>query len=283
MRKGCLLVIIFFSVIFFYSTNIPAEEKTKGLLQNKSAIARASMGIFSNPFNRYLSKNVFHLNPNSLLSQFTSLMIAAAGYQTLSYDEMDGVKIDPFVFKKSWKGYWTGYLAGGGANIFLNAIKKSKHADKIIAAAFFTTMLAITIDGEIGDTWRVADDSPLNFDNLFMNRDHYWTHFAGTGGLYWILSNHTKTPSQALLFTVVLVFWWEYKDGYIRTDSKYGYLGGDGFSLSDATAGVIAASGSYLFDKFILSIFKDSSVENRHSLSISPNFYSPGLTIKLHF
>lgn len=272
-------------LIFNPLRGLHANDRLKDLVRDESVSgARASMGLFISPFNKSLNKNLFHFSSNSLQGRLVSISLAAVGYQSFYYDKQYGLQVDPFKLNKSWRGFWTGYFAGEGMDLFLSMAKKSKYCDYIIAGSLFLSISAITLDGEMNQTWRVSHNSPLTFDNIIMNRHSYWTHFAATGGLYWILSNHTNSSIQALLYTIGLAWLWEYKDGYVRTESKFRYFGGEGFSYSDAAAGTLAATGSFLFDELILKNFNRLvHKENRYSLSVFPYSNQPGIAVKLLF
>lgn len=284
MKKEYVKHVAIILLLFCNLSQSFGQRKSSEYFRDESASgARASMGFFSSPFNKYFIKNVFRVNPSSIPGHLISVTMSAASYQTIYFDNKFGVEVDPFVLDKPWKGFWTGYLAGEGAHIFLRSAMKSKYMDYIFASTLLATMTAITVDGEMYNNWRIAKDSPLNYDNLFSNRNSYWTHFAATGGLYWMLSNYTRTPTQAWLYTIGFVWLWEYKDGYLRSESKFNYLGGDGFSVSDAAAGILAATGSYLFDCSIAYIFKGVSIGKNYSVQVGPQINHNGLSVTCSF
>ena len=118
------------------------------------------------------------------------------------------------------------------------------------------------VEGEARETWRYAPDAPLTLKQLLTSRNSYWVHFAGSGGLYWAISRHTKNKELALAYTTFLIWMWEVKDGYIWWEDV-GFLGGDGFSWADGWAGTIAAVGSYAVSKFFLPYAKQSNENAR--------------------
>lgn len=270
-----LVVLLLVTISLGIASRAGAQEGLNELLRDESASgARAAMGLFSSPFNKYFCKHVLGLSPHSFAGHFSSLILAAASYQTVYYDPDFGVQVDPFVLHKSWRGFWTGYFSAEGIDLAIWLAKKSRHANLFIASSLVLATAAIAVDGEVNNTWRQAEDSPLTLDNLILNRHSYWTHFAATGGLYWMLSNQTDTPFKAYLYTIGLTWLWEFKDGYVRTESKFRYLGGEGFSLSDAMAGILAASGSFLLDQLIIHPFK-CWLHHSTNLSFSLTNYQP--------
>ncbi|MGD9899616.1 MAG: hypothetical protein AB7T22_10885 [Calditrichaceae bacterium] len=250
MRRILFCCIILMVILFHTMLNaaeIRRDENAPG--------ARAAMGLFANAYSKSLTTNVFGLEPLSLKGRLGSLVIAAAGYQLISYDTMDGIQLNPFTFRKEWHGYWEGYLGAEGLDIFLRIVRKYDGAKFIVASTVLISMGIIVANGEDGDGWRNADDSPLTLKNLFKNRDSYWIHFAGSGGLFWAISNHTVSKESALIYTASLVWLWEIKDGYLKWEDA-GFIGGDGFSWRDGTAGTIAVFGSYAVSKWIFPRIK---------------------------
>ncbi len=251
MRKVFLYQIILALILFhttLCATEIQRDENAPG--------ARAAMGLFANAYSKSLTANVFNLEPLSLKGRLSSLAIAAAGYQMISYDTMKGIQLNPFKFRKEWHGYWEGYLAAEGLDIFLSIVRKYDGAKFIVASTVLISMGIIIANAEDGDGWRNADDAPLTLKNLFKNRDSYWIHFSGSGGLYWAIANHTVSKESALLYAASLVWLWEIKDGYLKWEDA-GFIGGDGFSWRDGTAGTIAVLGSYAVSKWIFPRVKE--------------------------
>jgi hypothetical protein len=121
--------------------------------------------------------------------------------------------------------------------------------------------------------------------NLITNRHSYWVHFAGSGGLYWAISNHTSTPERALLYSTMMIWLWELKDGYLKWED-FGHIGGDGFSWRDGTAGMVAAAGSYGIDKWVIPFIKRLFIRpdsEKISLSIHPKSDAIHFKLFLYF
>jgi len=215
---------------------------------------------------------------NSWQNRLTSIAIGAIGYQIISYDTNEGVEFKPLKVNKEWKGYWQGYLAGEGLDLFLGFVRRYDGAKFIVSSTLMISMGIIIAEGESGDGWRTADDGPLTIKNLFSNRHSYWFHFAGSGGLYWALSNHTATQEQALFYTSSLIWLWEVKDGYLKWED-YGFIGGDGFSWRDGVTGSIATFGRYAIDKWVFPFIKNNMlpkndlIRNRLDLTFVPDIY----------
>ena len=277
--KRTILLICLSITIFIYTVQAQISEDLSDYLKNESAPgARASMGIFAAGYAKVLAEELFNFELNSWQNRLSSIGLAAIGYQILSYDSWKGVELKPFKFKKEWKGYWQGYLAGEGLDLFLGFVRKYEGAKFIVASTAIISIGFVIAEGESSKGWRLADDGPLTLKNLFTNRHSYWIHFAGSGGLYWAISNHTATEEQALLYTSSLIWLWEVKDGYLRWED-YGFIGGDGFSWRDGVAGTIAAFGSYTFDKWILPFIKrnifavNEPGKTAPQLTFYPDFY----------
>jgi len=268
------------SLFLIYSADMTAQG-TPDILRSESAPgARAAMGLFAHASSRALLNELFLITRYSWEESLGSLMLAAASYQILSYHTTGGIELKPFKLNKEWSGYWTGYLAGEGLDWFLYAVESSEEAQLIIASSLILATSVVVISGETHKGFRKADDGPLTFKNLLTNRDSYWIHFAGSGGLYWAISNHSPSAERSLLFTTGLIWLWEVKDAYIRWEDA-GYIGGDGFSWRDGTAGTISAGGSYVFDKWLLPwirkhLIKHSSMSllaNRDYVQLNYRFY----------
>ena len=244
-----VITIIF--LLFICSYILPAQD-TPDILRNESAAgARAAMGLFANSYSQALLNELFLIERYSWEEVLGSAALAAAGYQILSYSTADGLELKPFKLNKEWQGYWAGYLAGEGLDWFLYLVESSEEAQLIIASSLILGTSVIVITGTAKGGFRLADDGPLTLETLFNNRNSYWVHFAGSGGLYWAISNHSSSKEQALWFTTGLVWLWEVKDGFIPYEDA-GWIGGDGFSWRDGVAGSVAAAGSYAFDKWAL-------------------------------
>ncbi|MFQ5633329.1 MAG: hypothetical protein ACE5I1_31575 [bacterium] len=229
------------------------------------------MGLFANGYNKALAADAFGLRPNTFSNRAASAMLAAASYQLLSFDANAGLTIKPLKFNKQWYGYWQGYFTSEGMDIFLSLLKKYNGMKFLFGSTLAAASGVMIIEGEARQTWRYAQDGPLTLKQLLTNRNSYWIHFVGSGGLYWAISRHTKSKELALAYTTFLIWMWEVKDGYIWWEDV-GFLGGDGFSWADGWAGTIAAMGSYAVSKFILpdlkrsknhSLDKSRSVENK--------------------
>lgn len=252
MRKNFLYLkscVLFLLPAILCATDIHRDENAPG--------ARAAMGLFSNAYSKALTSGVFGIDPLSLKGRLGSLAFAATGYQLISYDTMDGIRLNPFKIRKEWDGYWEGFLGAEGLDIFLRMVRRYDGAKFIVASSLLVSMGIIVANGEDGDGWRNADDSPLTLGNLFKNRDSYWIHFSGSGGLYWAISNHTTSNESALIYTAGLVWLWEIKDAYLKWEDE-GFIGGDGFSWRDGTAGTIAVFGSYVAGKWVFPLVKKS-------------------------
>lgn len=217
------------------------------------------MGMFASGYGKALAGKLSGYERYTWQNRAIAVAIAAAGYQMISYDAREGVEFRPFKLNKEWKGYWEGYLAGEGLDIFLWIVRNYSGAKFIVSSTLMISMGIIIAEGEAEKGWRAADDGPLTIRNLFKNRHSYWTHFAGSGGLYWALSHHTAFEEQALLYTSMLIWLWEVKDGYLRWE-KFGFIGGDGFSWRDGVTGSIAAFGSYAFDKWMFPFIKSKII-----------------------
>lgn len=277
--------------IFLHTVQAQSSEKVSDYFVNQSASgARAAMGIFAAGYGKALAEELFKFELNSWQNRLSSIGLAALGYQILSYDTQTGVELKPFKFNKEWYGYWQGYLAGEGLDLFLGFVRKYEGAKFIVAGTAIIAMGFVIAEGESSNGWRMADDGPLTIKNLFTNRHSYWVHFAGSGGLYWAISNHTATKEQALLYTSLLIWLWEVKDGYLRWED-YGFIGGDGFSWRDGVAGSIAAVGSYAFDKWMLPFIKrnifvvNENAKNAPYLSLYPdlNYNQMKIDLKIVF
>jgi len=225
------------------------------LTNEKAPGARAAMGIFAAGYGKALAEAVFDFQMNTWQNRLTSIGFAALSYQILSYDTQNGLQIDPFTFRKEWKGYWEGYALGEGMDLFLGFVARYDAAKFIIASTLAIGMSIVIVEGQASAGFRMADDGPFTFERLITNRHSWWEHFAASGGLYWAISNHTESSESALLHTLPLIWLWEVKDGYLPWE-EYGWFGGDGFSWRDGMAGSIAAVGSYAFDKWALPFLR---------------------------
>ena len=78
------------------------------------------------------------------------------------------------------------------------------------------------------DTWLSRDGSILIYDKL----EHA---FAGLV-IYGVL--HACGVPRFLAFTLNALFWaaWEFKDGFLKDQKRYGWFAGDGCSWKDFTA-----------------------------------------------
>ena len=160
------------------------DSKVSDFLKNESAPgSRASMGIFASAYGNAVASRLFDYDRYSWKNRLTSAAVAALGYQLISYDTQDGVEFKPFKLNKQWKGYWEGYLAGEGLDIFLWIVRKYSGAKFIVSSSLMISMSIVIAVGEEDKAWRKADDGPLTLRNLFRNRHSWWTHFAGSGGL----------------------------------------------------------------------------------------------------
>lgn len=277
--KRILLLISISLLIFIQIVNAQQSKDISNYLKDESAPgSRAAMGIFAAGYGKALADKLFDYKLNSWQNRLTSIAIAAVGYQLISYDTKNGVEFKPFKFNKEWKGYWEGYLAGEGLDLFLGFVRRYDGAKFIVSSTLMISMGIIIVEGEEGDGWRKAKDGPLTLENLFSNRHSYWFHFAGSGGLYWALSNHTATAEQALFYTSSLLWLWEVKDGYLKWED-YGFIGGDGFSWRDGVTGTIASFGSYAIDKWIFPYIKreifalNSARKNGTTFALYPVLY----------
>lgn len=271
LLKSTLIAVLL--IVFCLSNKLYTKSNISDILKNESAPgARATMGFFANSYTKMLSSELFGFKRNSLQDRISSIVLAAAGYQFMSYNTKTGLEFKPFKFNKEWKGYWTGFLAGEGMDIFLNWAQKYENSQYIVLTTGAISLVTIITIGEIKGSYRKADDGPLNLKNLFTNRHSYWEHFAGSGGLYWAISNHTNSKENTLLYTSIMIWLWELKDGYLKWED-FGHIGGDGFSWRDGMAGSIAAAGSYMFDKWVIPLIqKKLSTYFRNNLMIS--FYT---------
>jgi hypothetical protein len=251
--------------LFSAFTVCDAQEKSDLYRDESAAGARGAMGLFANGYSRAISANAFGLRPNSFSNRISSAILAAASYQVLSFDTQSGLAFKPLKFKKEWQGYWQGYLTAEGLDIFLSLLKKYNGMKFLFGSTFMAATGVMIIEGENRQTWRYAEDRPLTFGNLITNRNSYWVHFAGSGGLYWAISRHTKSKELALAYSAFLIWMWEIKDGYLWYEDV-GFLGGDGFSWSDGLAGTMAAVGSYAVSKLFLSRSKQPDL-NAHDRS----------------
>ncbi len=230
-------------MLILFCQILPAQD-TPDILKNESAPgARAAMGLFAHASSRALLNELFLIERYSWEEALGSAVLAAASYQILSYNTTSGLELKPFKLNKEWYGYWQGYLAGEGLDWFLYLVESSQEAQLIIASSLILATTVMVVNGEAHGGFRMADDGPLTIKNLFTNRHSYWIHFAGSGGLYWAISNHSTSRERALLYTTGLIWLWEVKDGYIRWEDA-GFIGGDGFSWRDGVAGTVAAVGS---------------------------------------
>ena len=255
------------------NSHLMAGTEIPEILVNESApSARAAMGIFANGYSKTLSGELLGFKKYSLEDRFSNVVLAAVGYQILSYNTQTGLELKPFKLNKEWKGYWTGFLVGEGIDLFLYWVNRYKDAQYIVASTIIMSMAIIVVVGESQGGFRMSDDGPLNIKNLFTNRHSYWVHFAGSGGLYWAISNHTASEERSLFYTTMMIWLWEIKDGYLKWED-YGYIGGDGFSWRDGTAGTVAAVGSYAFDKWGIPFIKGLFGKSLHKifLNVNPN------------
>ena len=103
MRKRYLIFTVLISLLCSSLSPLIAQQKIKGLFRDESASgARAAMGLFTSPFNKFVTKRVFGINPFSLTGHISSVLIAAAGYQTIYYDKITGVeKMGSELFKEN--------------------------------------------------------------------------------------------------------------------------------------------------------------------------------------
>jgi hypothetical protein len=243
----------FFAIIALLANpvNIRAQQSSRDIYRDESAAgARAAMGLFANGYSRAFAAYPFNLRPRTVKNRLVSAMLAAAGYQLLSFNTQTGLEIKPAKFNKAWNGYWTGYFTAEGLDVFLHLLSKYNGMKFVFGSTLMAATGIMVIEGEARQTWRYADDGPLTFRNLITNRYSYWVHFAGSGGLYWAITRHTHNKELALGYTAFLIWLWEVKDGYLWYEDV-GYLGGDGFSWSDGWAGTIAAVGSYAVSKLL--------------------------------
>jgi hypothetical protein len=255
------IMIVLASVIGMTWQMLPAQNAPDFLQKESAPGARAAMGLFSHASSKALLNELFLVKRYSWEESLGSVALAATSYQILSYHTTGGLELKPFKLNKEWKGYWEGYLAGEALDWFLYGVESSKAAQLVIASVLGATMLTVLVSGETHKGFRKAQDGPLTLKSLFTNRDSYWIHFAGSGGLYWAISNHSESPERSLLYTSMLVWLWEVKDGYIWWEDV-GFLGGDGFSWRDGTAGTVAAAGSYAFDKWLLPWIRSNVFTN---------------------
>jgi hypothetical protein len=247
MRK----YLTFFLLIFTFQFRPVNAQLSDYLTDEKAPGARAAMGIFAAGYCKALAETIFDFEMRTWQNRLTSIGFAAVGYQIISYDTEEGLVVDPFNFKKEWKGYWEGYAVGEGLDLFLCFVERYDAAKFIIASTIAIGMSIVIVEGQASDGFRMADDGPFTFGNLTTNRHSWWEHFAASGGLYWAISNHTESRESALLHTLPLLWLWEVKDGFLPWE-EYGWIGGDGFSWRDGLAGSIAVAGSYAFDKWAL-------------------------------
>jgi len=267
-------------MVLIFGSQILWAQDTPDILQNESAPgARAAMGLFANGYSRALLNELFLVERYSWEEALGSAALAAAGYQILSYNTATGLELKPFKLNKEWYGYWQGYLAGEGLNWFLYWAQSSREVQLIIWSTVGLATATVVIIGASKYGFRMADDGPLTLENLFTNRHSYWIHFAGSGGLYWAISNHSNSAERSLLYTTGLIWLWELKDGYIPWEEA-GFIGGDGFSWRDGTAGTIAALGSYGLDKWVLPWIRTHIIKTG-SLSMSVNRDYAGLNFRL--
>jgi len=254
---------IFISIFFVILIN--AQPSTAQLrdyvrkyVEDESAPgARASMGLLAAGYGKALADEVFGFPLNTWQNRLTSIGIAALSYQIVSYHTYNGLEVKPFKFNKEWTGYWEGYAVGEGLDLFLGFVKRYDSAKFIIASTATILMSIVIVKGQRSGGFRMADDGPFSFENLFKNRHSWWMHFAASGGLYWAISNHTATEESALLHTIPVIWLWEVKDGFLPWE-EYGWIGGDGFSWRDGVAGSIAAVGGYAIDKWVFPFIRDN-------------------------
>ena len=274
-----VITIIF--LLFICSYILPAQDTPDILINESASGARAAMGIFANGYSRALFREFFGFEDYTWQATLGSAALAAAGYQILSYNTLTGLEFKPFKLNKEWYGYWQGYLAGEGLNWFLYGVESSKAAQVIIWSTIGTATATVVIIGATKYGFRMADDGPFTLDNLFTNRHSYWVHFAGAGGLYWAISNHTNSRERALLYTTGLIWLWEVKDGFIPWEEA-GFIGGDGFSWRDGTAGTIAAAGSYAIDKWVLPWIR-THIFRKTSLDLQADQESAQLNLRMYY
>lgn len=280
--------------IFIVFTIAQAQEKPYELYRDESAAgARGAMGLFANGYSRVISTNVFGLPQNSFSNRAASAILAATNYQFLSFNTQRGMIFKPFKFNKEWHGYWQGYLTAEGLDIFLSLLKKYNGIKFFVGSTFMAATGVMFIEGENRQTWRYAEDGPLTFRNLMTNRHSYWVHFAGSGGLYWVISRHIKSKELVLACSSFLIWMWEIKDGYLWYEDV-GFLGGDGFSWSDGLAGTLAVVGSYAVSKLFLSSSNQTDLNahdrseqavknNKVMLYIIPDHLETKLALRVHF
>lgn len=256
MNRITFLIFILL-MLMAHSSNAQLQDYITKYVEDESAPgARASMGIFAAGYGKALADEVFGFPINTWQNRVTSIGIAALSYQIVSYDTYEGLQIKPFKFNKEWTGYWEGYAIGEGLDLFLGFVNRYDSAKFIVASTVTILMSIVIVKGHQSGGFRMADDGPFSFDNLFKNRHSWWVHFAASGGLYWAISNHTESEESALLHSLPVIWLWEVKDGFLPWE-EYGWIGGDGFSWRDGIAGSIAAVGSYAIDKWVFPFIRD--------------------------
>lgn len=237
-------------ICFLVSTGW-AQKSHREFLKDESAPgARASLGLAANAYSRAFARDVLHISPYSLKGTLSRMAIAAASYQILSYDTFKGVTLKPWQFKKEWKGYWVGFFAEDAIDLSFQWIRRNKEAQFIFVETTLISLGLLAYHGEIDRKWRLAEDEKLSWKSLLTNRNSYLVHFAGSGGLYWAFYKNTRVDEQALLYTLLSIWLWEIKDGYLHWEDA-GFIGGDGFSWNDGGAGTIATLGSYVTSKWL--------------------------------
>ena len=274
------IMISLYIVLFITQSSIAqVQDYIQKYVEDESAPgARASMGIFAAGYGKALAEEVFGFPLNTWQNRATSIGIAALSYQIISYDTYDGLQIKPFKFNKQWTGYWEGYAIGEGLDIFIGFVNRYDSAKFIIASTVAILMSIVIVKGNQSGGFRMADDGPFSFENMFKNRHSWWVHFAASGGLYWAISNHTESEESALIHTLPVIWLWEVKDGYLPWE-EYGWIGGDGFSWRDGMAGSIAAVGSYAIDKWVFPFIRDNMLPKnaaqhyQFGLKVIPDVY----------
>lgn len=252
MRKtgvGITMLMIF-KVCFFSATAGAQPASRLRYLDENAAGARGAMGLLAHGYARAIVEKAGGYRLALLPRKLLSGAISALSYQIVSFESERGIAVQPLRFRKSWRGFWEGYLGAEGIEVFFYLLKRYDSMKFAFGSTFAMAMGIMVIEGEGRQTWRYANDGPLTWRSLLLNENAYWIHFAGSGGLYWAISRNVRSKELALLYTMALIWLWEVKDGYLWWEDV-GFWGGEGFSWADGWAGTIAAVGSYGLSKLL--------------------------------
>ncbi|MBD3385059.1 hypothetical protein GF407_09040 [candidate division KSB1 bacterium] len=259
MKKWILVILLCISSSW-------SQHSQRELLKDESAPgARASLGLAANAYSRAITRDLFHISPYSLKGTLSRMGVAALSYQLISYDTFEGITLKPWQFDKEWKGYWVGFFAEDAIDLTFQWVRRNKEAQFFFIETTLLSLGLLAYQGEIHHKWRLAEDETLSWKNLLTNRNSYLVHFAGSGGLYWAFYKNTRVDEQALLYTLLCVWVWEFKDGYLHWEDV-GFIGGDGFSWNDGGSGTIATLASYFTSKWIFP-WLDRTVFEKLNLS----------------